>query len=283
MFFTGIADEAGKSIDTQIKAHQALGWKHIELRLIDDYNLASLPEPKYEEVKTKLQSAGLTLSCFASAIANWAKKISGDFNVDLTELKNGIPRMKELGAKFVRIMSYPNDNWSDADWFKEVVRRTKEMSRIAEDSGIILVHENCSGWGGQSPEHTLQLLDTVNSPALKLVYDTGNPPAEGQDGWDFYTKVKAHIVYVHIKDAKMAKHGEKVIFTYPGEGDGYVKEIVSDLLKSGYNGGFSIEPHLAAIVHEAKDADDATFAFREYVGYGGKLMEMMKSYKFTPK
>lgn len=274
MFFTGIADEAGKSIDTQIKAHQTLGWKHIELRLIDDYNLASLPETKYQEVKTKLQSAGLILSCFASGIANWAKKISSEFNDDLNELKNGIPRMKELGAKFIRIMSYPNDNWSDTDWFKEVIRRTKEMSCIAEDNDIILVHENCSGWGGQSPEHTLQLLDAVNSPALKLVYDTGNPPAEGQDGWDFYTKVKAHIVYVHIKDARMAKPGEKVIFTYPGEGDGNVKKIISDLLASGYDGGFSIEPHLAAIVHQAKDADDANFAFREYVAYGRKVMEL---------
>ncbi|RKY76941.1 sugar phosphate isomerase/epimerase, partial [candidate division KSB1 bacterium] len=30
MFFTGIADEAGKSLDVQIRAHKELGWDHIE-------------------------------------------------------------------------------------------------------------------------------------------------------------------------------------------------------------------------------------------------------------
>jgi hypothetical protein len=30
MYFTGFADEAGDSIETQIKATLALGWNHIE-------------------------------------------------------------------------------------------------------------------------------------------------------------------------------------------------------------------------------------------------------------
>ena len=31
-------------------------------------------------------------------------------------------------------------------------------------------------------------------------------------------------------------------FTFPGEGDGHVKDIVADLIGSGYDGGISIEP-----------------------------------------
>lgn len=279
MYFTGISDEAGKPIDVQIKAHQALGWNHLELRVVDDFNLATLAEKDYKIVYEKLKQANMQVSCFSSGIANWAKKISGDFNEDLNELNSAIPRMHELGTKFVRIMSYPNDNWSDADWSQEVFRRIKELSRIAEDNGLILVHENCSGWAGLGSENTLKLIEEVDSPALKLVYDTGNPPAEGQDPWDFYQKVKQHIVYVHIKDAKQTKLGEETEFTYPGEGDGYVKEIVTDLLKNGYDDGFSIEPHLAAIIHLAKDADNANAAYDIYTEYGRRFMKLIESIK----
>ena len=34
MIFSGIADEAGSTIERQIRAHQELGWKYIELRMV---------------------------------------------------------------------------------------------------------------------------------------------------------------------------------------------------------------------------------------------------------
>ncbi|MBN1348615.1 sugar phosphate isomerase/epimerase [candidate division KSB1 bacterium] len=279
MYFTGISDESGKSIETQIKAHQTLGWNHLELRVVDQWNLASMPEDKYQIVREKLADANMQVSCFASGIANWSKKIDGDFSADVNELNSAIPRMHELGIKFVRIMSYPNADWSEEDWSKEAIRRIKELSKIAENNDVILVHENCSGWASASPENSLKMIEQVNSPALKLVYDTGNGPGEGLDSWDFYNKVKEHIIYVHIKDAKQSKIGENTQFTYPGEGDGYVKEIVTDLLKNGYDGGFSIEPHLAAIIHLAQDADNATAAYNVYLEYGRRFKKLIEDIK----
>ena len=38
MFFSGIADEAGKDINMQIKAHKELGWSFIEMRNVGDKN-----------------------------------------------------------------------------------------------------------------------------------------------------------------------------------------------------------------------------------------------------
>ena len=50
MFFTGIADEAGDDIQTQIKAHKELGWKHIELRNISGVSLTDLCDRNFDEV-----------------------------------------------------------------------------------------------------------------------------------------------------------------------------------------------------------------------------------------
>ncbi len=268
MKLSGIADEAGKTIEEQVRAHKKLGWSLIEPRTVGSANFSRIPDDEFEQACEKLSEAGLRVSCFASEIANWARKISGDFSMDVNDLKTSIPRMQKLGVKFIRVMSYPNDGWDELEWKKEAVRRLKELTLMAEGGGIILAHENCNGWG-EEPQTSLELIEEIDSPAFKMLFDTGNPVCHGQDSWEFYNTVKNHIVYVHIKDAK--RRGDKHVFTYPGEGDGRVKEIVSDLKKSGYTGVFSIEPHLAAIIHESREADNPEKAMEVYIEYGRKL------------
>lgn len=276
MKFSGISDEAGQAIEMQIKAHKELGWEYMELRNVDGENLTMMSDEKFEEVYRKVNESGLKVSCFSSCIANWATRISGDFQKDIDELKRAIPRMKKFNTKFIRVMSWPNDDenpWPEEKWAEEVIRRMKELAKIAEDGGVILAHENCSGWGGLSPENSLRLLSEVNSPAFVLLFDTGNViPHTGMDTWDFYIKIKAYIKYVHIKDYKADKSGA----TFPGEGASKVKEILTDLKNSGYDSFVSIEPHIASVVHEGK-VGEAEITYRTYVEYGKKLMALLGS------
>jgi sugar phosphate isomerase/epimerase len=277
MFFSGIADEAGTSLELQIKAHKALGWRHIELRNIDGVSLTDLCDETFEEVAEKLSDAGLAVSCFASQLCNWARPIIKHPDIDIQELERSIPRMKRLGCRLIRVMSYPNAGWPEAKWRDEVVARLKVLASMAEEADVVLAHENCDGWGGKGPKQSLELLERVGSPNLKMLYDTGNPVPHGQDPWGYYEAVRDLIVYVHIKDGVM--EDGKMRYTFPGEGAGRVKEVVGDILKRGYDGGFSIEPHLAAIVHEGKAASKESRAFELYVEYGRKLMRLVEGLK----
>lgn len=277
MFFSGISDEAGQSLATQIRAHQDLGWDYMELRMVEGQNITQVTEEKFEEVVAALAAAEMKVSCFGSAIANWARPITCAPEVDVEDLKQAIPRMKRLGVPFIRVMSYPNDPKnpvSEPEWRAESIRRMRVLATMAEDGGITLAHENCSGWGGLSAHHSNMLLGEVNSPALKVVFDTGNPVTYGQDSWAYYQKVYQDIVYVHIKDARKVD-GEDV-YTYCGEGDGRVPEIVGDLLQRGYDGGFSIEPHLAAIIHTGQQADNEERLYQTYTEYGRRLMQIVE-------
>ena len=277
MFFSGISDEAGQSIDVQIKAHRELGWKHLELRMIDGQNLTAISEEEFSEVRRKIEAAGMKVSCFASAIANWARPITCDPSIDVEDLKRAIPRMHAFKTQFIRVMSYPNDKehpLSEPEWRSEAIRRMKTLAKIAEDGGVTLAHENCSGWGGLSAENNNILLSEVNSPALKVVFDTGNPVTYGQNAWDYYRAVYNDIVYVHIKDARLIDGKE--VYTYCGEGDGCVKDIVKDLLAKGYAGGFSIEPHLAAVIHTGQKADSELQLYESYVEYGRRIMKIVE-------
>ena len=147
-----------------------------------------------------LAAANKKVSCFGSAIANWARPITIDPAVDQEDLQRAIPRMHALNTPFIRVMSYPNDPdkpIAEAEWRGESIQRMKTLAKMAEDGGVTLVHENCSGWGGLSAENSNILLGEINSPALKVVFDTGNPVTYGQDAWDYYKAVEADIAYVH--------------------------------------------------------------------------------------
>lgn len=278
MFFSGIADEAGDDLATQIKAQLELGWKHIELRNISGVGAADLCERTFEEAIEQLSDAGLGVSCFAAQLCNWSRPIIKHPDIDRHELERAIPRMQRVGCPFIRSMSYPNAGWPEDQWRDEVVARLKVLAAVAEDGGVTIVHENCNGWGGESAENTLELLEKVNSPALKLVWDTGNPVPHGQDPWAYYSAVKEHVVYVHIKDAVQQEDGTTA-YRYPGEGDARVADVLKDLIDRGYEGGLSIEPHVAAVVHVGKAASDAEGAYAKYVEYGRRLVALVERVK----
>jgi len=286
MYYTGFADEAGADLDTQIKATKELGWKFIETRVLMGSNLAFIDDAAFDEVCREIDEAGVKFNCFGSGVANWAKSITDSPEESYEELRRAIPRMQKLGTEFIRIMSFPVKDIDNYESYgEEAFKRLRTIAKMAEDGGVTCVLENCSGWAAGSFEHTLRTLEAVNSPALKLVFDTGNPvfhddirgksPFKKQDSWEFYNAVKDFIAYVHIKDGYM-KDGKEV-FTFPGDGDGCVLKIVKDLLENGYDGGFSIEPHMAVVFHDESVKSEADIRYNNYVEYGKRFMEIVKN------
>ena len=273
MYFSGIADEAGKPLDVQIRAHKELGWKHIEVRNVDNTTLAYATDKEFDEVHDKLRKAGLQVSCFASQIANWSRDVRGPFEKDEDELRRAIPRMRRMGTQFIRVMSYANkENISEKDWRDEAIKRLRKLARMAEDGGIILAHENCDGWGGLGPKQTNELVQEVGSAAFRLVFDTGNTVSHRQGSWSYYREVKPHVAYIHVKDGRI--ENDKFVATFPGEGAGDTRKILADLL-AWYKGGISIEPHIAAVVHEGKESGTDVM-YKTYVEYGRRLMKLVE-------
>ena len=276
----GFADEVSVDIDQQIAAIRALGWPGIEMRLVGKgRHFDDVTDTEFEVIREKLDRAGIQIVAYGSQIANWSRKISGSFDVDVAELTRVMPRMRKTGTQIVRIMSYPNDGWADRDWQAEVVRRLRELCRMAEANGIVLGLENCDGWAGKGPEATLACLADVGSPALKLIFDTGNPVTYGQDAWAYYRAVREHIIHVHIKDYvrdPSASGGYRAVF--PGEGDGRVRDIVADLKHTGYDGWYSMEPHIVSVVHEGRDATGNEARAREvFLQYGKAFEELYRN------
>lgn len=293
MLLTGFTDEAGQALETQIKATQALGWKHLSARSIDGQNIHDLSEADFNRVADRLDEAGIQVIEFGSLIGSWSKPIESDFALTLGEIERAIPRMQRLGTQLIRIMSYAQKPWGEDQHEAERFRRLREIVARFEDAGLQAVHENCMNWGGFSAAHTLCLIEEV--PGLKLVFDTGNPvfqrdrskpkPYLWQDALEFYQAVNAHVAHVHIKDCLNPTEGsdEPERYTLPGEGQCRLHEILAALKADGYDGALAIEPHVATVFHaKAGEAVDAQQCYNSYVEYGRALENIIKDTHTSP-
>ena len=293
MFLTGFADEAATDIAGQIRATRSLGWNWIESRRVDGGNIHDIPDAEFEQVVAALEASGVGINCIGSAIANWGTPVDQPFERTLAETARVIPRMRRLGTTMIRIMSFAvrrdvEGRMLPDQMETERFRRLNELVPRFRDAGITPVHENCMNYGGLGWRYTLRLLDAV--PGLELVFDTGNPthsddanpllegrpfmPGVKQSAWEFYRHVRERVVYVHIKDGRIGPDGVHV-HTWAGEGSGDVRRIVADLLARGYDGGFSMEPHLAVVHHDPSITSPDEIRFANYVEYGRRFERLL--------
>ena len=293
---TGIADEAGASLDVQIQAHQELGWKSIESRVVEfdgvKGNLHEIPDAVFDKVCARLAEKNMQVCGFGSLIGNWAKKITDDFSITEAEISRAIPRMQKLGAKLIRVMSYAvckDESGKDLEeqFAPERIRRMQTIHQRFADAGLTVVHENCMNWGGMSPTYVQRMAEAV--PGMKWVFDTGNPvfiddrdhPGHKQDSWAMYQAIKPFMAHVHVKDGRWIQEKNDAEYTFPGEGDGQTERILKDLVDTGYQGYISIEPHVAVVFHGAGAADElspeakAKLQYDSYLKYGRMLEAML--------
>jgi len=287
--FSGFADEAATDIDGQIAAIRQLGWNQIELRNVDKRPVAEHSEEALRRIAEKLNAAGVRVNTLGSTVANWSKSILSPREESMRDARQCIAAMKLLDCRQVRIMSFAplRERSADDQAVEERISRLRQLWSLFADAGIEALHENCENYGGMGPAFTRRLLDGV--PGLRLIFDTANPatmadrsqpaPHPRQSSWGFYREVRDQIAHVHIKDGIFIEEDPapsaifaKARYTWPGEGHGDVLRIVTDLLRNGYPGRFSIEPHLGAVFHDP--ATGAAQSQRTFAEYGRRFMAL---------
>ena len=288
---SGFADEVSDDLAMQIRALKELGWSSIDLRTVKGKNVSSLSDAEFDAVHRQLEENGIAISCFGSTIANWSRDAYSSVELDLAEMRTSIRHMNKANVRFIRIMSYKIDSPVNLGSSLEdvIFSNLKKIVRIAEDHGIVCLHENCETWGGQSSQHTLRLLERVNSPALKLVFDTGNPvsmldvrdqePFSYQDSLKFFSEVREHVAYLHIKDGCL--NNDTLRYTAPGKGAGKVKEILRLVSEYDMAMPISIEPHVSVVFHDPSKKASFEQRWNSFIEYGNQLVAIAEEAGIT--
>lgn len=236
---SGFSDEISPVVTEQFEHLNKLGIEYFEPRGIDEKNISEMNDEDVKVLKEKMKKYGIKVSSIGSPIGKI--KITDDFEEHLELLKRMIKYAKELGTKYIRIFSFFIPEGEKPENYKdEVIKRMKAMTKLAEEEGVILLHENEKGIYGDIAPRCLEILEAVNSDNLKAVFDPANFVQCGQITYpEGFEMLKEYVVYMHIKDA--LANGDVVPAGY---GLGNVKAILSELNADGYKGFLSIEPHL---------------------------------------
>ncbi len=237
---SGFADEISPDLDEQVALVTDLGLRYIELRSAWDVNILDLDAAQLRRVRDTLDDAGLGVSSIGSPIGKIA--ITDDNTPHLARMRHAADVARLFDAPFIRMFSYFMPEGADVDAYRdEVISRLRALADIAEAAGVTLIHENEKEIFGDIPRRCLDIVEAVNSPALKLTWDNANfvqcgvrPFTEG------YAMLSPHVAYLQVKDALMAD-GTVVP---AGEGDGQFRETMRAFAADGFDGFVSLEPHL---------------------------------------
>lgn len=242
---SGFGDEIDPDPKIQAAVLLALGASHIEVRSAWGVNVVDLSDAQVAELKVILDEAGMKVSAVASPIGKVDASLPAVH--EITRLRRIIAVAKMLETRYIRMFSYFRaEDQSPADIRDAVMERLSLLAAEAEQAGVVLIHENEKDIYGDTPERVLDILETVNSPALRAAWDNANFVQVGVKPYtDAYAMLRPYLEYLQVKDA-IAATGEVVP---TGLGDGQLIETLTALSQDGYTGFASLEPHLA-IQHE---------------------------------
>jgi len=237
---SGFIDEISDDFSEQCKVAAGLGLRHVEVRSAWGINILDLDAAQLDNLRQTLAEYGLSVSSIGSPIGKIS--IDDDFPPHLERMRHAVEVAELLEAPYIRLFSFFIPEGTDPDSRRdEVLSRMSALAEAAADSDVILVHENEKEIYGDIPRRCLDIVTSVDSPRLQLAWDPANfvqvgvrPFTEG------YSMLRPYVGYIQIKDALLAD-GTVVV---AGAGDGEVVETIRALHADGFDGFFSLEPHL---------------------------------------
>lgn len=238
------ADEISPDIDVQIEHCARNGVEFIELRGVAGNNVLDFDAAMRREIKRKLDDRGIGIISIGSPIGKI--RIDEPFAPHFDRFKTAVDLADFFSAPFVRIFSYyPAEHTSHDDLVRtqrdEVLKRMQAKVEYMRGRSTVLVHENEAKIYGEKALQCLDMLATINSPALRAAFDFANFVQAREDVLHAWELLKTYVVHIHVKDA-LAGEGKIVP---AGQGDGKIREILQDAARMRYHGVLTLEPHLA--------------------------------------
>ena len=242
---SAFADEISPDLDEQVAVLQSEHIHNLELRGAWGVNVLDFSDEQVQRIKDTLDAGHIGVSAIGSPIGK--VPVDSSFADHMQRFGRAIELAHIFQTPCIRIFSFyppaqratPN---GPEDWRDEVRWRLRALTVRARAEDITLLHENEKDIYGDTIARCVDILSSVNDDHFRAILDPANFIQCGQTPYpDAYESVKPWLRYMHVKDA--LPDGNVVS---AGEGVTDWPALLRRLRADGYDGFFSLEPHLAA-------------------------------------
>jgi len=221
--FGVITDEIDQDFAYACQVASEAGMEYVEIHTLWGKNVDELSDEEVEKVAGILEQHGLSayLICgllfrpFSLADVELATMEEHPrFQEHMQKLERFIRIAQRVGAKYMRTFGFtrdvgggnPSPRSADGGGISdETLAKMAKGLRIAcervQQEGLYLALENARSLYANTGGNMRRVLDAVNHPNLKIIWDPANAFVAGEDPAQGYQAVKGHIVDIHCKDA----------------------------------------------------------------------------------
>ena len=250
-----ITDEISQDFERALTVLEEYNIRSAELRGLWDTNVVDLSEHQIRQAKRLLEDKGISVCCIASPLFKCdlfqsESKPTGPLHLakerSVSEQMSLLDHCAELadtfGTKLIRVFSF----WRKGDLTQDVKHKIIEVlgnaARRAESLGVVICLENEHACYLGTGAETADVLRSINSPALRAVWDPGNAFCAGETPYpDGYEVIKPYLAHIHVKDVDIVDGKHQFVIMGTGRID--YKGQFEALKRDGYTGYISLETH----------------------------------------
>jgi L-ribulose-5-phosphate 3-epimerase len=252
-----ITDEFTPELATALDAMKTIGMEAAELRMIGVKNIMDLDQDELERARDLVHNRGFHVVSIASPVMKCvlpdAPEVDTRWQQDAFASKHSYEDQDRLaerafaiaqffGAKIVRVFSYWRTVQPEAT-YDRVSQALRGLAEKAAREDLIIGLENEHACNVATASEAAKILNAVDHPNLKLVWDPANALVAGENPFPegYGTLPKGRIAHVHAKDCHMEAHTP----VWGPVGTRHVdwKGQIAALLNDGYKGYLSLETH----------------------------------------
>lgn len=227
------------SVEKIITKAAEFGYDGIEWRGGPQGHVQSTMLAAEKALLNKMSADAGLIAIAVTAYTSFVSNLTEEHQSNIDELRRYADLAAELNAPYVRAFlgELPEGKHLDTSIYENISNCLNTASDYAASVGVTIAMEPHDDFVRSST--ITPILDRVQHPALRVIWDMGNTFAVGEDPSEGFELLKDRLAYVQVKDGK--RFGSEWQLCALGQGHVPLARAFELLLVHGYTGALSVE------------------------------------------